>query len=65
MPAFSIRTRMNSTAVDPQIAPPPSSIEGEVQRIRELAKSRRHAEALAAAEALGAQVPENRDALYL
>jgi tetratricopeptide (TPR) repeat protein len=56
---------MNSTAVDPQIAPPPSSIEGEVQRIRELAKSRRHAEALAAAEALGAQVPENRDALYL
>jgi tetratricopeptide (TPR) repeat protein len=60
-----IRTRMNSTAADPQIAPPPSSIEGEVQRIRELAQNRRYAAALAAADALGAQVPENRDALYL
>jgi tetratricopeptide (TPR) repeat protein len=57
---------MNSTAADPQIAPPPpSSIEGEVQRLRDLAQSGRYAEALAAAEALGAQVPENRDALYL
>src|ERR1700724_4933481 len=56
---------MNSTAADPQIAPPPSPIEGEVQRIRELAQNRRYTEALVAAEALGAQVPENRDALYL
>ena len=42
-----------------------SPIELEVQRIRELAKSRRHAEALAAAEALTVQVPENRDVIYL
>ena len=67
MPAFCHSpTPMNSTASAPQTAPPqPSSIELEVQRIRELAKSRRHAEALAAAEALGAAVPENRDVLYL
>jgi tetratricopeptide (TPR) repeat protein len=61
---------MNSTAADPQTAPPPaplqpSPIELEVRRIRELAKSERYAEALSAAEALAAQVPENRDALYL
>ena len=42
-----------------------SPIEREVQRIRELAKSRRHPEALAAAEALAVQVPENRDVIYL
>ena len=45
--------------------PQQSPIELEVQRIRELAKSRRHAEALAAAEALAVQVPENRDVIYL
>ncbi|HWX36321.1 MAG TPA: sulfotransferase [Steroidobacteraceae bacterium] len=61
---------MNSTAADPQTAPPPaqqqpSPIELEVRRIRELAKSGRYAEALGAAETLAAQVPENRDALYL
>jgi tetratricopeptide (TPR) repeat protein len=57
---------MNSTAADLQITPPlPSPVELEVRRIRELANSRRFAEALAAAEALGTQVPENRDALYL
>jgi tetratricopeptide (TPR) repeat protein len=36
-----------------------------VRRIRELAKGGRYAEALAAAEALATQEPENRDALYL
>src|SRR6516225_1344276 len=40
-------------------------IEIEVGRIRELSKSRRHSEALAAAEALAVAVPENRDVLYL
>ncbi len=43
--------------------PQQSPIELEVRRIRELAKSRRHAEALAAAEALAVQVPENRDVI--
>jgi tetratricopeptide (TPR) repeat protein len=57
---------MNSLAAEPQLASPqPSPIELEVQRIRELAKSRRHTEALAAAEALAVQVPENRDVIHL
>jgi tetratricopeptide (TPR) repeat protein len=57
---------MNSTAAEPQLSPPqPSPVEFEVRRIRELAQSRRYAEALGAAEALAAQVPENRDVLYL
>jgi tetratricopeptide (TPR) repeat protein len=42
-----------------------SPIELEVGRIRELSKSRRHFEALAAAEALAVAVPQNRDVLYL
>jgi len=41
------------------------SIESEVGRIRELSRSGRHDEALAAAELLAAEVPQNRDALYL
>lgn len=45
--------------------PSPSPIELEVGRIRELSKSGRHSEALAAAEALSAITPQNRDALYL
>jgi tetratricopeptide (TPR) repeat protein len=45
--------------------PPLSPIEAEVQRIRGLAEKRQFAEALAAAEALLVQVPENRDVLYL
>ena len=57
---------MNSITADPQnAAPQPSPIEREVGRIRDLSRSRRHAEALAAAEALLSQVPENRDVLYL
>jgi tetratricopeptide (TPR) repeat protein len=42
-----------------------SSTEVEVASIRELGKSGRHREALAAAEALACAAPENRDALYL
>lgn len=45
--------------------PSPSSIELEVGRVRELSKSGRHCEALAAAEALAVLAPQNRDALYL
>jgi tetratricopeptide (TPR) repeat protein len=57
---------MHSTAAAPPTAPPqPSPIELEVRRIRELANNRRHVEALAAAEALAAQVPQNCDVLYL
>ncbi len=57
---------MNSPAAQPQLATPqPSPIELEVQRIRELAKSNRHADALAAAQALAVEAPENRDVLYL
>ena len=43
----------------------PSRIEAEVLRARELLQQRRFAQALAAAEALRAQGPENRDVLYL
>src|SRR5215471_5175026 len=42
-----------------------SPVELEVGRIRELSKAGRHAEALAAAEALAVRVPQNRDVLYL
>jgi tetratricopeptide (TPR) repeat protein len=58
---------MNSTAAPPETAPPSpaSPVELGVRRIRELAKGGRYAEALAAAEALATQEPENRDALYL
>jgi tetratricopeptide (TPR) repeat protein len=57
---------MNSPAAQPQLASAqPSPVELEVQRIRELAKSHRYADALAAAQTLAAEVPENRDVLYL
>ncbi len=58
---------MNSPAADPGIAtsPPPSPIEMEVRRVRELCVARRYEEALAAAARLAALVPENRDALLL
>ena len=45
--------------------PPQSRIESEVRRIRELIASSRYSAALTAAEALRAQVPENRDVLYM
>jgi len=53
---------MNSPAA---AAPPPSRIELEVRRARSLLQRRQFHEALRAAEALYAEVPENRDALYL
>jgi tetratricopeptide (TPR) repeat protein len=43
----------------------PSRIEGEVGRARGLMEKRQFAQALAVAEALLAEVPENRDVLYL
>ena len=52
--------------MDPTAAEaPPSQVELEVRRIRELLKSHQHGEALRAAEALAVEVPENRDVLYL
>jgi tetratricopeptide (TPR) repeat protein len=42
-----------------------SQVELEVSRIRELSKSGRHSEALAAGESLAATVPQHRDVLYL
>jgi tetratricopeptide (TPR) repeat protein len=44
---------------------PPSAVELEVRRIQELAKQRRFAEVLSAADVLLATVAENRDLLYL
>ncbi len=47
------------------ISSPASRVEAEVLRIRGLLESNRFAEALAAAQALREQVPENRDVLYM
>jgi predicted Zn-dependent protease len=44
---------------------PPSRIESEVRRVRELLERRQFEAALRAAEALLAEVPENRDVLYM
>ncbi len=44
---------------------PPSPVEAEVIRIRGLLAERRFEEALAAAQALARDVPENRDVLFL
>jgi tetratricopeptide (TPR) repeat protein len=46
-------------------APPTSTVESEVARIRALIKERHFAEAAAAAAVLRERVPENRDVLYL
>jgi tetratricopeptide (TPR) repeat protein len=48
-----------------QLNPPPSRLEAEVGRARGLLEKRQFAQALAAAEALLADFPENRDLLYL
>jgi tetratricopeptide (TPR) repeat protein len=45
--------------------PPESRIEAEVRRSRALLEKRQLSQALAAAQALLAEVPENRDVLYL
>ncbi len=47
------------------VSQPLSSVEAEVGRIRELLNQRQLEPALAATKALAAQVPENRDVLYL
>ena len=44
---------------------PASPVEAEVGRIRALMQATRHAQALEAAQLLLAQVPENRDVLYM
>src|SRR5438309_908781 len=44
---------------------PPSTVELEVRRIQGLARERRFAEVLSAADTLVVTVPENRDVLYL
>lgn len=44
--------------------PPPTRIETQVRRIRELLETSQFASALAAAQALLPEVPENRDVLY-
>jgi tetratricopeptide (TPR) repeat protein len=47
------------------VAPPPSRIETEVRRIRQLLERAQYAPAEAAAQALLLEVPENRDVLYM
>jgi tetratricopeptide (TPR) repeat protein len=47
------------------LKPAPSRIESEVQRIRQMLERRQFAAALAAAEPLRSEVPENRDVLYM
>src|SRR5450631_1120642 len=47
------------------LSPPTSPVEAEVRRIRELLERSEFAAALSAAEKLLAQVPENRDVLYM
>ena len=51
--------------MDATAAPVRSTVELEVHRIRELVKDRRFEASLNAAEALAAEVPQNRDVLYL
>ncbi|MEP6883715.1 MAG: sulfotransferase [Gammaproteobacteria bacterium] len=45
--------------------PSPSPVEAQVQRIRVMVENNRFAAALAAAQVLSAEVPENRDVLYM
>ena len=61
MPAFFREPIMQAAAVDA----PVSRVEAEVLRIRALLEKSQFALALAAAEALLTQVPENRDVWYL
>ena len=52
---------MNAPAVDSVSA----SVERDIQRIRQLQNDGQHAQALQAAQALAADAPDHRDALYL
>jgi tetratricopeptide (TPR) repeat protein len=63
-PVF-IRIRMNLPTAQLQPSTSCSPTELEMRRIRELTKGGRHAEALAAAEALTVTAPDNCDVLYL
>src|SRR6202007_1500376 len=56
---------MSTAPVEPGISRQPSAVEREVHRLWELARDRRYAEVLPAAQPLAEQVPENRDVLYL
>jgi tetratricopeptide (TPR) repeat protein len=47
------------------LSQPPSAVEAEVLRIRELVERNQFGEALSAGEALAARVSENRDVLYM
>ena len=53
------------TTASDTVAASISPVEAEIARIHALLEQRRHAEALAAAEALSLQIPDNRDALYM
>src|SRR2546429_4940154 len=67
MPAFfalvAVRPVSMAAAVDPR--PPESRIEAEVRRARGLLEKRQFTQALAAAQVLLAEVPQNRDVGYL
>src|SRR5882762_9232184 len=74
MPAFFLsvlppsgvrRSSRGPVMVAAQPVPSPSRIEAEVLRARALAKQGQFAEALSVAQALLAEVPENRDVLFL
>ena len=56
---------METAATIASPSPSPSPVETEVLRIRALMERRQFAAALAAAQALGLQMPENRDVLYM
>jgi tetratricopeptide (TPR) repeat protein len=47
------------------LSPPPSPVDAEVHRIREVLKGKDFLQALRACEALLREVPENRDVLYM
>jgi tetratricopeptide (TPR) repeat protein len=61
VPAFFYPSAMSAVSSKPSTSP----VEAEVLRIRELLERKQFAAALAAAEALAADVPENRDVLYM
>ena len=57
--------RFDLEIMDATVDPAKTPVELEVHRIREQFKNRRFEEGLQAAELLAAEVPENRDVLYL
>jgi len=69
MPAFLWQVKPREAArreMQPAIiSPPPSPIETEVKRVRALLERDEFAQGLEAAQALAAEVPDNRDVLYM